>query len=306
MARTQTVDVPDELKNLEAKALQRRDRFFLGVVQGQRSLPSKKQKRLLGRLPVINSPMVGRGSLFRYFAPMWKALTTEQKNVWKAAAVYSSISGWQLFVSDNSARLRADLTLGVPPSNLWQVNGGRIFIESPASSILLQQDHPLDYWVVQKIRGRSYKNSLVLLRETFSFPLSLAIRYKSNLSTVGGTQIARFFARVKTSYQGIDTYTDLVLNFSPSVDWTLAETSLSGVRGIFVSYTLYIEISGYTGELLFDNIRAVHSGTNWARDPRCDDISKTFTKAFSIVPPFWVPVSQPSGSTFSSVYPPAL
>lgn len=306
MARTQSISVPDELKNLEAKALQRRDRFVLGVVQGQRSLPSKKQKRLLGRLPEINSPMVGRGSLFRYFAPAWKALTTTEKNVWKTAATYSGISGWQLYVSDNSARIKNYLTEGVPPSNLWQVNGGRILIESPASEILLQQDHPLDYWVTQKIRGRSYKQELVLLRESFSFPLSLAIRYKSNLSAVGGTQIARFFARIKTSYQGIDRYNDVVLNFSASSDWALLETSFSGVRGIFISYTLFIEIFGYTGELLFDNIRAVHSGTNWARDPRCDDISKVFTKAFSIVPPFWVPVTLPSGASYSSVFPPAL
>src|SRR5690606_30814919 len=104
MARTQFIDVPDELKNLELAALERRDRFFLGVCQGHKRLPSKKQKRLLSRPSVVNSPQEGRGSLFRYLAPLWRGLTTEQKNVWKDAAAYSSLTNWQLFISDNAAR----------------------------------------------------------------------------------------------------------------------------------------------------------------------------------------------------------
>jgi hypothetical protein len=306
MARTQFINVPDELKNLEAAALERRDRFTLGVVQAHKRLPSKKQAKLLKRAAVINSPMQGRGSLFKYLAPLWGQLTTEQKNVWKEAAAISSLTNWQLFVSDNAARIRNSLSLVVPPSTLWQVRAGRLLIESPADELILKQEHPLNYYVAQKIVGQSWKRELVNLTENFSLPLEIGIRYKSNLTAVGGTQIARYRAEVWTSFQGQDIKNDVVINFSSSADWTLITADTTGLPGILIGYTLYLEIVGYRGELLFDNIRAIHGGTNWALDPRCDAINTVFKKAFAVVPPFWIPVSLPTGSSFQSDYPPAL
>lgn len=306
MARTERIDTPDELKNLQRKAHEQRDRYFLGVVQAHRREPSKAQKRLLKRPAVINSPQEGRGSLFRYLSPLWRQLTTMQKAVWSEAAQYSNINNWQLFISDNAARIRNSLTLSVPPSELWQVRTGYFNIESPATELILKQEHPQEYWVTQKIAGASWKYELVNLVEVFGFPLDLEFRYKSNLTPVGGTQKARYYARVWSSYQGVDRYTDCEVTLNPSTDWTLGTASISNVIGHVIGYTLYLEIVGYQGTLLFDNIRAVHGGTNWARDPRCDDISKEFKKAFAIVPPFWIPVSLPTGASFSTVFPPAL
>lgn len=306
MARTQYLDIPDELKNQYNSALEKRDRFMLGVLQGHKRLPSKAQAKLLRRPSVVNSPQEGRGSLFRYFSPLWRALTPTQKNVWKSAGAVMGLSGWQLFISDNAARVRNSLDLDVPPSELWQVNTGYLKIESPADEIILKQDHPLDYWVAQKVVGQSWKRELVLLHENFSLPIILGIRYKSDLTPVGDTQSARYFARIWTSYQGEDIYTDFSLDFSPTSDWAFLELTTTPLRGIIISYTLFIEIKGYRGSLLFDNIRAIHGGTNWARDPRCNSIDQTFTKAFAVVPPFWVPTSLPAGSSFSSVFPPVL
>jgi hypothetical protein len=296
------------------------------------------------------------------------------------------------------------------------VNTGYIKIEAPASEIIFKQEHPLDYWVARKVVGQSWKNELVLLRETFTLPIDLEIRYKADLENApgyltpttegtisgvvslsgtpvqnsvvrcvrssdnvaitsettdgngeyeftglgttdtynvfveyesGGTKYnaknfwsingfiinfelasftppagdsvdfalsefglsiprARYLARVWTSYQGEDIDTDFAINFTPSTDWTLEELETTGLRGIVIGYTLYLEIVGYRGELFFDNIRAIHGGTNWARDPRCNEIDKTFTKAFAVVPPFWIADSLPAGASFSSEFPPAL
>ena len=405
MAKVQTVEVADELKNLQRKALEQSDRFINSVIQGHKSLPSDSRKKVIKKY-----------SLFGFLAPLWRSLTTEQKAVWATAGVHSSLTNWQLFISDNAARLRNDLTLEIPPSELWQVRAGYFLIESPSSELILKQEHPLSYWVANKIVGASWKSELVEITETFSLPLDLEIRYKSDLSLVsgfvapvttntisgtitlsgspvsgavvrcvrqsdniiltqkttggdglyeftglatdevydvvveyadGGTKYnafslwnrngqltdfqlesytvpngdnadftlseysftpakARYYAKVWTSYQGEDIYTDFEIPFDSVSDWSLETLEISGLRGIIVGYTLFLEISGYRGELLFDNIRAVHGGTNWARDPRCDDISKTFTKGFAIVPPFWVPVSLPTGSQFSTQFPPSL
>ena len=405
MATTTSITVPDELKNLYNKAIERSDPFTFGTAQAHKSLT-----------PDARRVVLREQSLFRFLAPIWRALTTEEKQVWKDAGVYSGINGWQLFISDNSARIRNDLALDVPPSDLWQVNAGQITIASPASEILLKQEHPQAYWVAQKVVGASWKKELVLITETFSLPLELEIRYKSDLlpaegfaipdanNTIsgyvtldgeavegavvrcirqsdnvaltadttdstgfyeftslttdevydiaveyetGGTKYhannfpfrswfetnielvaytvpdgdavdfalseygtniprARYYAEIWTSYQGVDYKTAYALNFDDSADWTLLTTSISDLRGIIIGYTLYLDIYGYTGTLLFDNIRATHSGSNWARDPRCDSVNQTFRKAFSIVPPFWVPTSLPTGSSFASYYPPAL
>jgi hypothetical protein len=328
MARTQFVDIPDELRNLAQSAHERRDRFILGVVQGHKRLPPRLQKKL-----------IREKSLFGYLATFWRALTPEQKNVWREAAQYSGITNWQLFISDNAARIRHDLPLSEPPSDLWQVRAGHIILQGEADEILLKQEHPLDYWVTEKVPGQSWKQQLVLLKEIFSFPLTLQIRYKSDLipttsslsydpplgdaadfslstytppnenidfSFSSGGARARYMARIWTSYQGKDTYTDYSINFAPSADWTLETLTIQRPRGIVVGYTLFLDVLGYQGELLFDNIRATHGGTNWARDPRCDDISKEFKGVFAVVPPFWIPVTLPAGASFASVYPPAL
>jgi len=295
MARTTTIEVPDELKNLYNKTIERSDPFTFGTAQAHKALT-----------PDARRVALREQSLFRFLSPIWRALTTEQKQVWKDAGVYNGISGWQLFISDNSARIRNDLELDVPPSDLWQVNAGQITIESPATEILLKQDHPQSYWVAQKVVGASWKKELSLITETFSLPLELEIRYKSDLTATGGTQRARYYAELWTSYQGEDIRNVYAIDFDPSTDWAYSEIAIAQQRGIIIGYTLYLEIYGYTGTLLFDNIRATHSGSNWARDPRCDSVNQTFRKAFAIVPPFWIPVSQPAGASFASYYPPAL
>lgn len=299
------MDIPDELKLVARKAHQRRDRWILGVVQGQRRLTPKSQQRLLKRPAVVNSPMHGRGSLFRYLSPYWGGLTSGQKANWTAAAPHSALTNWQLFISDNSARIQNSVAFPATPSDVWQVRAGKIEIESPASEILLRQDHPQSYIVAQKIPGTPWKQEIVEITEVFSLPLEIGISYKSDLTAAGGTQRARLYADVWTSYQGIDEHTILAIDFDPSTDWVAATATLSGHRGIVIGYTLFLDIFGYTGTLLFDNVKAEHGGTNWARDPRCDNISKQFTKALALVPPFWLPDSLPSGASFSSIFPPS-
>ncbi len=306
MVKTISVEVADELTEVYNNALERRERFFLGVIQAHKREPSKVQKRELKRASIIASPQEGRGSIFKYLSPFWRALTTGQKQTWTDAGVFSFLSGWQLFVSDSSARIRNDLSFPIAPSVLWQVRAGYIKIEAPASTLILKQDHPLDYIVARPIVGRSWKDEIVAINEPLSLPVTLKIRYKSDLVAFGGGQIARYKITVWTSYQGEDIFTDFSIDFDEITDWKLDTVVTSSLRGIIIGYTLYIEIVGYRGELLFDNIEATHSATNWALDPRCDEINKTYEKAFALVPPFWTPISLPVGASFSSVFPPVL
>lgn len=291
MARTQTIEIPDELRNEQRSALEQRDRFILGVVQGhKRILPRQKARRF------------GRGSLFRLLGPIWQGLSEGQKDQWRDAAVLNGISGWQLFISDNAARIRNELPYPEPPSMQWQVNTGHILIQAPANSIKLRQEHPQDYYVVERVPGQWWKEQLTLVQEIFSLPLELQIRYKSNLTAEGGDQSARYYADIWTSYQGEDINTQLEIPFTPVSDWATASAVTSGLRGILVGYTLYIEIVGYRGDIQLDNIRAIHSGTNWARDPRFNEMDRKYRGAFTVAPNFWQPDDLPEGSQYFSQY----
>ena len=53
MAKTVSVDVPDELKLAYNSALERSDRFLYGVVQAHKHEPSKMQKRFLKRSFIV-------------------------------------------------------------------------------------------------------------------------------------------------------------------------------------------------------------------------------------------------------------
>ena len=295
MAKTETQETPDELRNLANTTMEQRDRFELGVVQGHKSEVSRGYKERLREQ-----------TLFKFLAPLWGALSPEEKLVWKTAGAVSNITGWQLFISDNAQRLRYGLTLGVPPSDIWQVRTGRILITAPANGILLKQEHPRDYWVSRKKRGQPWKQELVFVTEQFGLPLDIEIRYKTDLEINGGVQSARFFAKLKTSYQSRDEEYEASIDLEPSEDWTTATVSLTSARGIVIGYTIFIEIIGYRGEIFLDNGRAIHGGTNWIRDPRFDAMDKVFTKAFSVVKPFWEVVELDEGASYETVYPPSL
>lgn len=310
MAKVRGIYIPDELRPSYNRNLQQRDRYFQGVVQGQRRILSRREVRELRRPARIASPMVGRGSLFKFLSPYWRNLTSQQKQIWGQAAQHSSLNGWQLFISDNAARIREDLNFPLPPSEKWQVRTGALKIEAPSDGIILKQEHPLDYFVARKVAGRPWKLEPVLIKESFSLPLTLEISYKSNLTinpnyneNSQGKRRARYLAEIWTSYQGQDEYAEIEIPFQQQTDWTRASGDNLKIRGHIISYNLKLEIVGFYGEVLFDNIRAIHSGQNWARDPRCDDITKEFTKGLALVPPFWIPLLLPNGSTFSTVYP---
>lgn len=292
MAKVQTVTVDDEMRDLYDKTLMQRDRFSLGVIQAQRRVtPRTLKEKLRGR------------TLFSFLRDYWAELTPEEKEVWRAAGAASGLSGWQLFVADNAQRIRADLPLGEPPADEWQVLAAHARIEAPASELIVTQAHPATYMEAVKVRGRAWKKEAVRVTEPFSLPLTVSCSYTTALEATGETQVARFYARVWSSYQGRDIFTDAVIPLLENTDWVQGSATVSAQRGIILGYVLVLEIVGYRGDVWLDNIKATHGGTNWARDTKCNEVQKIYTRGFAEVAPHWVALSQPAGAYFSSLYP---
>ena len=291
MAKTQSLDIPPGQEFLHRQSIQQRDRFILGVVQSQtRIAPLPEKQRLRSQ------------SIFRILSPYWQALTDDEKASWSLSGATSGLTGWQAFISENSGARRIGQTIPVDPSNFHTGNVGLIASVSNDSHFSAIQFHPQKYLVTRPVPGQTWKSELVTITESFAFPLTLRLRYLFSVQGTGTGAVARYFARVTTSYQGEDIVRDYPITLVPGAAWREVTLTITGQLGFFVGYELHLEMINHSAFLYFDNIEANHSGTNWARDPKCNQVDRIFTRAFSLVSPYWVVQRSTNLSSFNSDY----
>jgi hypothetical protein len=325
MAKISYIDVNGTQEEAFYGALNPQDRFLIPRVSRKNVLLSRK------RIAAITAR-----SYLSEIAELWAGLSFAQKEAWAAAAdieigIYDPIpivfgsalfgdaifgeaefgktishsnkNGWHLFVQDTAYRLKYGISGVATPNNLHQFKVGELVVEDPAVQIKIAQYHPRSYWTSQPVHGKKGMRQPVIVTEDFNLPLVLNINYKSNLVSQGAGSFAKFYAEVRSSYQGIDRYAVCEIPFDLVADWKTATATISTVLGYTIGYTLYIHLYQMRGTLLFDNVKATHNGQNWVRDPFCKDIDQAFTLAFYQVPKHWVAVEIPTGAGFGSIYP---
>lgn len=292
MALTSYIEITPEQEELFFKSLKSGDRFTFPRITRKLTLFSVKRVKGLTQR-----------SLLPQIADIWNSLSDSEKAAWSNAGAQMGLNGYRLFVQDQSIRIKNNIPGVATPSLLHQSWVGYLNIEAPATEIKIAQYHPRAYWVLRKVTGKKGMYEPVEITEDFSLPLKIALNYKSNLTSQGEGAFAKFYAQVWHSYQGYDFKTNLEIPLDFSCDWKHAENTLNSVAGYVVGYTLYFHLYNLRGTLLFDNIKVVHSGQNWARDPFCNNINEAFTKAFFQIPKHWVAIVLPNGATFESIYP---
>lgn len=291
MAKTSVLIIPEGLDTTYFKSLQSGDRFIIPHIKVKRVFTSRTRKKGLSQK-----------SLMVTLAPVWESFTPEQKEAWNLAGAESSMSGWKLFIQDTSVRRANDIGGYATPSTIYQSKVGKIEIEDPAIGLTLLQLHPQSYYVNKKVSGTRSEYEPKLITEQLSLPVNIAISYKSALISAGDSPLARFFIIIYSNYQGRTLENLCEIPFSLSHSWERLTASISGVKGQFRGYTAFIQIQDCQGSLWFDNVDIVHGGLNWARDPFCNSIQTTFTKAFYQIPKNWAPEEIISGAFYRSVY----
>lgn len=291
MAKTGFITIPAGLDLEYNRVIQSGDRFIFPHVKVKRLFTSRAKKKGLSQK-----------SLFIQLAPVWNAFDTDTKTAWTNAGLSCGLTGFKLFVQDTSKRIANDLPGYATPSTIYQSMVGKIQIEDPAVGLTILQLHPASYYVNAKVRGTRSQYEPKLIQEPLGLPVDLAISYKSDLASAGANPRARFFVILYSNYQGITIENTCEIIFDLSHDWERLTASISGVKGQFRGYTAFIEINDAQGTLLFDNIEIVHTGQNWARDPFCNSIQTSFTKAFYQIPKNWASESIPDGAFYRSVY----
>jgi len=291
MAFSAYVDINPADEQQFFKTLSAQDRFSYSRLKKKTGLFSRHKKFLLKSK-----------SLLPQIAETWATLSQAEKDQWTAVGVYCGLNGWRTYVAEMSIRLKMGLSTDFVPSIYHQSWFGHIAISSPASEIKIAQYHPASYYVRHKVAGVKGLYEPIAVNEPMSLPLQIGISYKSDLVASGATQIARFYANVRSSYQGIDRENIIEIPFSAIADWNIVTATISSTLGYVIGYTLYIEIFGYTGDLYFDNVKATHSSVNWIRDKQCSDINASFSNTYYQVPKNWVALELPSGAVYDSDY----
>lgn len=289
--KTSVITIPAGLDTAYNRVIQSGDRFIAPHVKVKRLFTSRSRKKGLTQK-----------SLFVSLAPVWNAFDTSTKNAWTLAGAECNLTGFKLFVQDTSKRIANDIAGYATPSTLHQSMVGKIEIESPAVGLTILQLHPQSYYINHKVAGTRSQYEPKLIQENLSLPVNIAISYKSNLSSAGGSPSAKFYITIYSNYQGRTLENNCIITFSLVHDWARLTSVINSVKGQFRGYTAFIELHDVRGTFLFDNVEIVHTGQNWARDPFCNSIQTSFTKAFYQIPKNWAPKEIISGAFYRSVY----
>ena len=292
MAKTGYILVPPESEDLFYKDLQTMDRYIIPRIRAKAKVLSTAQKQATADksyLPTCQE--------------LWANLSDETKQLWYDYDPHAQQHGWRSFVADQCNRIKLGLEGVATPNQYHQDLVGKLLIQAPASEIKIGQYHPHTYQLYQKVAGSKDMYEMAEIKEAFSLPLKITISYKSNLVSTGPGTFVRFYASVRHLYQGQNLNHDLIINIPLINDWTSDNITTGTLSGLAQSYNLFIHIYNATGELLIDNIKAEHNGSNWVRDPFCKDINRNFTRQFSSVLANWAPITLPTGATYKSVYP---
>jgi hypothetical protein len=275
--------------------------FFSGLTQDSRFLYSKIKKKTT-LFSAKKKKAFALRSLLPQLGAAWALLTTPEKTAWTASGVYSNLNGWRQFVAEQSIRIKLDLSWPNIPSiyhNSWY---GHLAIGGSATQIQIAQYHPAGYYIHRKVPGVKGLYAPIFIQENMSLPLTIGLSYKCLLTPTGPSQFAKFYAVVRSSYQGIDRENVVEINLNLDGNWHIETAVLSQTLGYFTGYTLYFHIFGYTGDVFFDHVKALHGAVNWARDKNCFDINVTFTNQYYQIPKHWVALELPSGAEYDSDY----
>jgi len=292
MAKTSYINIPAGLEKLYKNNLQSGNRYIFPRIVRKHKFISREKKSLLYYRQMVT-----------LCAEYWKELSQGDRDLWIEAAGYSNQRGYNLFVQDTVYRIKYGIPGLATPDNLHQFKVGRIVIEAPSDAIRLAQFHPYSYYIQKKVAGTKSQYAPVEVTEPFTLPLEISINYKSYLEAAGANPSATFYAEIYHNYQGATRTTTLALPIDLASDWTNVSDTISSVIGEPIGYALFIDIQDCTGELQFDDVKAVHSSVNWVRDYKCNAIDVSFTKQFYQVPRNWVPQIISDDAWFDSVYP---
>lgn len=263
MAQVNTLEVPQEIAEAFARVMSAVSGRGTGAIRSHGKVLSRARKQKLSRQ-----------SLLAEVAARKKTLSGSDIAAWREMATASGQKWYSLFSQDTCYRIKNGLDGVATPSPFRAYKVGKIEVTDSNARVLLRQEHPSHYWISQKLGGKTTQRVDVRIHEKFHLPLTVGLSYKSNLTKHGSEAKIRLYGVIYSSYQGRTLENVLEVDLLPTTEWRRVEESLVDVIGIPSHYDLFLELDKVTGTFAFDNVKAFHSLTNYARAPRCNNILK--------------------------------
>jgi len=285
-------DIPAEWHELLRKAITPLGRSTNGAVRYSGKLTPEKKR--------FNVP---QRSLLPQVAESWRALSAPERALWITAGQQTGINGWNLFTQDTCYRIKYGKIGLAVPSNIHQYKVGKIQIDAPASQASIVQYHPNVWFTFQKVQGTKSQYYEKRIEERLQLPLQIGLSYRSDLVSTGSGSYVTFYALVTSHYQGEDIETEVAISIPTQATWTRETIVLNEVLGVARWYDLRIDCFNVRGTLEFDNLQSQHSGTNFGRDIRCNNVNSPLSRVYFQVGKAWEENILPLGASFGSVYP---
>jgi len=167
-------------------------------------------------------------------ASAWRALDTNTKGAWKAAAynAYKYYRGYRLFVADYIWRQKAGLSLPGTPSNFHQLFGLKLANPGGALDVEMRRDD-------KDLVG----------------PITIKFAYKKNEITPSAT--AAFKVNCTAYYFTYGSYSSDTDNFSApagNVGWNTIERSFGPNLRKYFHFKIVFTIKDYDAEVYIDNV----------------------------------------------------
>lgn len=207
--------------------------------------------------------------LFR-LAQSWSEFSDPQKQSWLDAGDVPGMNGYNLFVQDQSYRIKNLIGGFADPSLYHQYLVGHINLSGSATALIIRQT----------------KN------QKPTFPLTFQFSRKSNLTSAGGNPYAKLILRINRYYGGQNITDENVISIPLISGWATQSLSVPLPLGVPANWELSLELNDVSGDLWFDNVWVTYNGVINNTDPDCDEVSLS-----------WERVLFPDGAMVESVYP---
>lgn len=203
-------------------------------------------------------------------AQLWNLLDDYTKDNWNSWAANCALTGYNLFVQVMTYRT-GNLLYGVPKLNdLYQYKVFHFNFSYSYGEFDIIQVHPDTYSlrVFRDYMGYGYR--WVSVDEVWSGDLSLAFSLKTDMDWFSAPEDFYYYVFVSGIKNGVESTNLFSYPLSLVNDWTrFSRTIATGYEEVNY-YEFGIRGVGCYGDLWLDNIEIVHSGQNWAFDPRCE------------------------------------
>ena len=203
-------------------------------------------------------------------AGSWSEFTDGIRQNWLDAGDVPGMNGYNLFVQDQSHRIKNVIGGFADPSLFHQYLVGHVNLSGSATSLIIKQS----------------KN------DKPTFPFNFQLSRKSALTSVGGDPYVKLILYLNRYYGGQNLTDEHVIDIPLSSTWATQNYNVPLPLGVPANWEIYLALNDVQGDLWLDNVWVTYDGVINNTDPDCDEVDLS-----------WERISVPEGSLVESVYP---